>query len=207
MKKPRTRICMILMALVGFVEPERLAAEFIMPESSSVSAMPLEEVSILFMIRDNTTPLFGYSLDIDVIPQAGAVGSVTANAPLTNFFDVQNLITGGGAIRDPLFSTILDTGDGGVFISTNTDDLSTVLAVDGVNDVLVQAFFDVSPDAFGDFLITLGSGTALSDGLGFPVPFSFSTVAVQVVPEPGSAALVAIGLFMVGCLRRRNYRR
>ena len=130
--------------------------------------------SMLFLLRLNTTPLFGYSLDIDIVPAAGATGSVTVNVGLTNFFEVRNLITAGGAELDPLFSVILDTGDGGVFVSANTADGSTVLAVDDVNDVLVQVFFEASPDAGGDFMIELGPGSALSDGSGFAVPFAFT---------------------------------
>ena len=130
--------------------------------------------SMLFLLQQNTTPLFGYSLDIDIVPAAGATGSVTVNVGLTNFFEVRNLITAGGAELDPLFSVILDTGDGGVFVSANTADGSTVLAVDDVNDVLVEVFFEASPDAGGDFMIELGPGSALSDGSGFAVPFAFT---------------------------------
>ncbi len=137
-----------------------------------------ETESMLFLLRQNTTPLFGYSLDIDIVPAAGATGSVTVNVGLTNFFEVRNLITAGGAVLDPLFSVILDTGDGGVFVSANTADGSTVLAVDDVNDVLVEVFFEASPDADGDFMIELGPGSALSDGSGFAVPFAFTAGVV-----------------------------
>lgn len=162
--------------------------------------LPGSTVSVLFLLQDNTAPLFGYSLDVDLLPETGASGQVTANIDLTNFFDTRNLITAAGATRDPMFSDILGPGDGGVFITTNTDDGSTVLAVDGVNDVLAQVFFDVSPDAFGDFTILLGPASALSD-IGGDVLFDFSPATITVVPEPGT---ITYGILALGLLARRN---
>ena len=117
-------------------------------EGGADEILPGTTFDVLFTIHDaESTPLFGYSLDIDVVPDSDAAGVLSANIDLTNFFDDRNLITAGGATRDPLFSDIMGTGDGGVFITTNTDDGSTLLAVVGVNDVLAQVFFDVSAEA------------------------------------------------------------
>ena len=52
--------------------------------------------SIDMLLRGNTTNLVGYSLDVDVTPLAGAVGSVVGNAALSNFSPINNLIE-----RDP----------------------------------------------------------------------------------------------------------
>ena len=101
-------------------------------------------------------PLVGYSLEVTAVADAGAAGSVTADPASTNFFDQRNLITAGGATRDPLFSVIQDNGSGGVTVDTVTADFSAVLAVDDMNDVLAQVFFDVPLDALGDFTIQLG---------------------------------------------------
>ena len=73
---------------------------------------PGDTFSVLFLLQDNSTPLFGYSLEVDVLAQPKSVGSITADIALTNFFDERNLITAGGATRDPDFSFIFDTGDG-----------------------------------------------------------------------------------------------
>lgn len=176
----------------------------ILVEPETTEALPDSTVAVEFLIRDlETTPLFGYSLDVDLLPGLGASGQVLANIGLTNFFDTRNLITAGGATRDPMFSDILGPGDGGVFITTNTDDGSTVLAIDGVNDVLAQVFFDVSADAFGDFTLRLGPASALSD-IGGDVSFGFSPATITAVPEPGT---IAYGILALGLLARRNRRR
>jgi len=140
--------------------------------------------SVLIKLQQNTTGLFGYSLDVQFVPTAGAMDSVNADIDQTNFFDVQNLIIAGGATMDPIFSVILDPGDGGVFVSANTDDGSTVMAVDDVNDVLAQVFFKACPNASGEFSIVLGPASALSDGNGFPVPFTFTPATIVVNAGP-----------------------
>ncbi len=78
------------------------------------TAMPSGEMAaVLFNIRDNSTPLLGYSLDVDIMPIADAVGAVTADVSATNFYDgLQNLITEGGSELHPDFSVIIDPGDG-----------------------------------------------------------------------------------------------
>ena len=61
-----------------------------------------------------------------------------------------------------------------------TADNSTVLAVDGINDVLAEVFFDASADACGDFVIQLGPASALSDAEAFLVPYDFAPAVVRV---------------------------
>jgi len=159
--------------------------------------MPGTTFDVLFTIQDTeSTPLFGYSLNLDVVPDTDAVGILSANIDLTNFFDDRNLITAGGAVREPLFSDIMNTCDGGAFITANTTGGSTVLAVAGVNDVLAQAFFDVSPDAFGDFTIELGPASAVG-----AADFDYTPHTFTVVPEPSTLLLCLAGVAVV---RRRH---
>lgn len=158
--------------------------ELIIISPQTLELAPGDIGSVTFLIQQNTTPLFGYSIDVDFVPVMGAGDVVLADVPMTNFFDIQNLIIAGGATMDPVFSVILDTGDGGVFVSANTDDGSTVLAVDGVNDVLAQVFFKACPNASGDFSIELGPGSALSDVDGFAVPFAFTPGTITVAAGP-----------------------
>ena len=167
-------------------------------EGGADEILPGTTFGVLFTIQDiESTPLFGYSLDINIVPDADAVGILSANIDLTNFFDDQNLITAGGAIRDPIFSDIMGVGDGGVFITANTQDGSTVLAVLGVNDVLAQVFFDVSPDAFGDFTIELGPASAIGTA-----DFDFTPRTFTVVPEPSTLLLCLAGVAVVRWRRR-----
>ena len=179
------------LASAGFV------TERIVVEGGTEDVLPGTTVSVLFVLQNNTTPLFGYSLDVDVIPQPDASGSLAVDVLATNFFDRRNLITAGGAIRDPIFSQILDTGDGGVFITTNTDDGSTVLAVAGLNDVLAQVFFDVSAEAFGNFTIELGPASAIG-----AADFAFTPHTFTVVPEPSTLLLCLAGVAVVRRRRR-----
>lgn len=160
--------------------PAAGAAELMVIDPPSTAALSGETVSLLAMILQNSTPLLGYSLDVDVIPAAGAVGSVTADVAATNFYEVQNLITAGGAELDPLFSAILDLGDGGVFINAITADDSTVLAVADINDALGEILFDVSGDACGDFAVQFGPASALSDADAFAVPFDVEPAVIRV---------------------------
>lgn len=180
-------------ASLGMAAPIAIAIE---PEISEVT--PGGTVDVLFVARGGDTPIFGYSLDVDVLPTQDAVGTVTVDVASTNFFDVRNLITAGGAVRDPQFSWIIDPGDGGVFISTNTEDGSTLLPVEGVNNVLAQVVFDVSADAFGDFTIDLGPATALANA-----DFDFAPGTITVVPEPGMLTLGVLGIGLLA-LRRRS---
>lgn len=139
-------------------------------------------VPVLFRLAENTVPLFGYSLSITAVPAAGAQGTVTVDLVATNFFPSQHLILAdpGGAVLDPLFSVILPSGQGGVFVNANTADLSTVIAEPGINDVLVQVWLNASEDASGTFALVLGSATALSDDQGFAVPFVYEGGTVEV---------------------------
>ena len=177
----------------------------IVVEGQTTFALPGTTVSVLFLIRDNTTPILSYTLDVNIVPQSGSLGTVTANVSATNFYDVRNLISAGGAMRDPFFSVIQDNGGGGVSVTTITSDLSTVQAVDKVNDVLAQVFFDVPQDALGDFSIELGSGSVLVDGNAATVPFSFTPGTIRVtnsIPAVSEWGMMVLSLLVVtaGCV-------
>jgi len=188
-------------------EAGRIAAstERVIVEGQTTFALPGTTVSVLLLIRDNTTPLLSYTLDVNIVPQSGSMGTVPANVPATNFFDARNLITAGGAMRDPFFSVIQDNGNGGVSVTTITSDLSTVQAVDNVNDVLAQVLFDVPQDALGDFSIELASGSVLVDGNAASVPFAFTPGTIHVmnpIPAVSEWSMMVLALLVVtaGCL-------
>jgi len=181
-------------------------AEIVSPDRAVIDAFPGTTSSFLLLLSDDRTPLFGYSMDIAFAGRDEFSGSVSGNVGLTNFYDGENVITAGGVARHPLFSEILASRDGGVFISTNTIDLSTILARAGTNDVLAQVFFDVSADAQGDFEMTLGPASALS-GAGVNIPFSFETAVIHVVPEPGSLVLMALVALPFFRNRLKSFRR
>ena len=171
--------------------------ERIIVKGQTTFALPGTTVSVLFLIRDNSTPLLSYTLDVNIVPQSGSTGTVTANVSATNFYDVRNLITAGGAMRDPFFSVIQDNGSGGVSVTTITSDLSTVQAVDNVNDVLAQVFFDVPQGALGDFTIELASGSVLVDGNAASVPFTFTPGTIQVsnsIPAVSEWGMIVLSL-------------
>ena len=171
--------------------------EQIIVEGQTTFALPGRTVSVLFLIRANTTQLLSYTLDVNIVPQSDSMGTVTANVSATNFYDVRNLITAGGAMRDPFFSVIQDNGDDGVSVTTITSDLSTVQAVDNVNDVLAEVFFDVPQNALGDFTIVLASGSALVDGNAASVPFTFTPGTIRVsnsIPVVSEWGMIVLSL-------------
>ncbi len=176
------------------------STESIEVEPLSTAMVSGGTAEVLFLIQNNTTALLGYSLDVEIEPIAGAMGTVTVDVSATNFFEVQNLITAGGAELHPDFSVIIDPGDGGVFVNAITSDNSTVLAADGINDVLAQVFFDASADACGDFVIQLGPASALADGDAFPVPFGFTPGMISVRAPPCPADLTSDGIVNAGDL-------
>jgi hypothetical protein len=139
-----------------------------------------ETEALLFLLQGNVTPLFGYSLEIEIVPIDDATGTVDVCVVQTNFFDERNLIIAGGAPLDEDFALIFGTPEGGVFINANTADGSTVLAVPDVNDVLAEVHFTAGTDASGEFEIVLAAATALSDVDGFEVPYTASLATVNV---------------------------
>lgn len=171
------------------------------PEVSLLEARPGETVRVLWLVEGIETPLFGYSLGVARLgADPDAVGNIAIDAAATNFFEPRNLITAGGGSLHPLFTVIAPDGSGGIFLSTNTADFSTVLPVAGVNDVLAELVFEVGLDALGVFEFGLGPISALSDGAGFPVGFDGGTLTILVVPTPWGLALLGLGL---GAQRRR----
>jgi hypothetical protein len=136
-------------------------------------------------VADCAVPLFGYSAAVRILPLAGATGTVSASAPLTNFFPPRNVILAApsGPALDPTFSLIVPLPQGGVFVNANTSDGSTVLPVAPLNDVLGDAGFIVSPDARGIFLIQFGSSSALAAAGGQSVPFQTNFAQVSVGPR------------------------
>jgi len=174
--------------------------ERIIVEMPTATAFPGQTVSVLFLLRDNTTPLSSYTVDVDIVPEPAAVGTVTANVGLTNFFDQQNLITASGATRDPFFSVIADNGNGGVSVTTNTDDFSTVLAIDDVNDVLAQVFFDVPQDALGDFTVQLNAQSVLLDGNIASVSFVSTPGTIRVLDPPPIPTVSEWGMIVMSLL-------
>lgn len=191
-----------------FVQPDAPTsnlgpAEQIVLLNPNVVVSPGESAVLFFLIRNNTTPLLGYSLDVDIAAAPGATGTVTANVAATSFYEVLNLISAGGATLDPTFSVITDPGDGGVFINAITEDNSTVLAAAGVNDVLARVVVNASTDADGEFDVQLGPASVLSDGAAFPVPFTFEDGIVtirQTVPiiSRGSLAIMFALVLLIG---------
>lgn len=189
------KVITIVLAVVLEASVESLSASTsIHAEPSFQNVIPGNSISMLFLIESSEpTPIFGYSVDIDIVQDLDTEGLLSANAELTNFFDERNLITAGGATRDPEFSQILSTSDGGVFITTNTADDSTVMAVPGVNDVLAEVFVDVPLDAKGEFRIELGPASTIGEA-----GFSYESATIIVVPEPTALTLLLIGMGVLG---------
>lgn len=140
---------------------------------------------------NNEIPLFGYSLNVDVERSSAAVGEVTGNAELSNFYEQQNLIVQGGGTLHPLLSIITDPGDGGLFVNgVNSLPIPVDLAQPGVNDILAELVFETTPATLGNFTFDLGPGSVLSHVPKEELDFEVIPRRVEViVPEPGMIAL------------------
>lgn len=152
---------------------------------------PGEKVSVFFTLEDSETPLLGYSLDITTQADAGAMGAISANTMLTNFFPSRNLIVAGGGSLDPIFSVVNTSAMSGVFVNAFSEGLTTFAATPNVNDVLAQVVFEVPLNALGDFHFVLGPASALSDGNASAVAYTFSGGTIRVIPEPLSLGLLS----------------
>lgn len=168
---------------------ERIIAE--VADGGLPSAPAGATFRVRFRLENSTTPLFGYSLGLSILPEPGAGGALEIDFEETGFFESQNLIVAGGAVLDPLFSVIIDDGTGGAFINANTIDGSTVLAEPGVNDVFAEVVVTSTAKTLGEFAFELIEITALSDGVGMPVPYEYEPLVIEVTVAPCSGADLA----------------
>ncbi|MFH0980520.1 MAG: hypothetical protein V2A79_03150 [Planctomycetota bacterium] len=178
--------------------------------------LPGQPFSFLVDLINNTTPLYGYALDVNITGEAGFVGTITGRVPpaipASNFYPSQNLIAAGGRVLGPASTiNLASPGPGGhrgldVIAFNQTLD-NVALAAPGHN-VLAQLVFDVSASASGSFTLNLGDmGSSLYSVTGdipqiIEVPFTFQPVTIQVVPEPGHMGLLGAAYLLLG--RRRH---
>ncbi len=198
----------IVCAIVALSEP--VAAERIVLFVDSPADGVIEQgtsFSVLAVLRNNATPLAGYTLNVDVEGVPGmSVGTVSASVGLTNFFLPQNLIEQDpGDSLHPVFSVITDPGDDGVFVNALSNSLGVVdLAVEGVSDALAQIVFNVPINALGRFEISLGKGSSLGDLDLEPVSFTSEPLIIDVVPEPATVTIQLLALAAWSRRRRRH---
>jgi len=178
--------------------------EQIIPQPGVLYAEPGASVQILFHLRFNTTPVLGYSLDVDINKIGDARGEVLADAAATNFFDSRNLFLAAGLTLDPAFSMVIAQPDGGVFVNAITADSSVTVAIDGVNDILAEVVFDVAHDACGEFELSLGPASALSDAQALPIVFTVDTVRLIIagteecpIPAASTWGLISFALLVL----------
>ncbi len=193
----------VVLCLAAFllVPSGEVLAERIDFQIDSIEVQAGSSASVLVVIRENTTNLAGYSLNVDVVGVGDALGDVVVDVGASNFFPSRNLIVQDADDGlDPVFSVISDPGDGGVFFNAQSLSGETVeLAQPGFSDVLGELILDVSPDALGRFTLSLGPGTVLFDGLD-GVAFDTQALEISVVPEPATVLWLMVCLV----LRRRG---
>ncbi len=163
------------------------------------------DTTFKFLVRiSGTDPIAAYTLDLRVIPQAGATGTVTGNAAESNYYEAENLIANGsaGGGISTTFSSIGQSGNG--LLINVVDSAFTATAVPGAGqDVLAEVAFDASADAFGDFRFELGGLTVLATDGGQSHPFE-SVLLTLNIPEPASLGLLGTaGLLLIHHRRRK----
>jgi hypothetical protein len=179
------------------------SAELIKLNGPGVAA-PGSVFFLLARLADNDDPLVAYSVEIEVVPQPGAVGQITGNAAISDFLLPVNVIDNGGGVLDPVLSFIIPTAQGGLFFNgVNASLLPVDLARTGINDVLGLAAFDVSADAFGHFTFRLGLASVLVDEAFGSIPFDAQTFTVF-VPEPSSVVLLTAAIVAATLFGRRH---
>ena len=102
-------------------------AEIVRPEDPVLSVLPGSQIRSVWLIAGATTPLFGYSLDMNLALGEGAEGSVGVNAGASTFFPPRNIYMAAGHALDPLFTVMQGDGAGGVFLNTNAADYASCL--------------------------------------------------------------------------------
>ncbi len=176
---------------------------------------PGSSFSVLMLISDPEadTSLFGYTLEVDIDPDAGTTGVASADIGATNFFNERNVIVQGGEELNPLWSLIRPTFDmdSGVFIQALTSSFGSVPPpIAGVSDVLAEIWINVDEDAEGSFTIDLNAAASSvtaeiggSPSIFLPdvEPFTFN-----IVPEPAAVWLLACGAVFVVSRGRRHGR-
>ena len=161
-------------------------------EPGSIPMAP-DSLMLFDLMVASDTPIFGYTLRLSITPEPGATGSVVLDATASDWGDPANLIEGAGETRDPDFTLLKMAGDdpNDLFATTNTEDLSTVLPVAGVNDLLLRAAVISSPDALGTWTIDfVGGVTVLSDGSFQSISATWGAATIF-VPEPSCLAILA----------------
>lgn len=151
-------------------------------EPSAVGLQPGETVTVTVKVESDV-PIFCYTLELKATPRPGATGSVSFDPNTSDWGDPQNLIVGGGKTRDPEFTILMPSGDdpNHLFVNTNTDDLSAVLPVEGVNDILVRVALTASQDAEGGWDIGFVDGVSvLGDDTFRPIPTTWQGTGLGV---------------------------
>lgn len=204
-------VCSLICASVFVAEVRAERIDFLGPFVDGQLVTQVKQGSSFSLLArlsaNNQIPLFGYSLNVDLTPNAGTVGDVIGDPAASNFYVQQNLITQGGGTLHPVLSLILAPGDDGLFVNgVNHLPVPVSLSAPGVNDILAELVFDTSDDALGFFTFGLGPGSVLSHVPNQEVPFDVLTTQVEIVPvpEPSTmAGLIVMGLFVGGLKRRR----
>ncbi len=173
------RVCTVY-RLVPWVFVCAASAEHIVLDPAVVDVQQNGSMAVQFLLEDNTVPLLGYSLDVEVTPMPGATGAVTIDVEQSNLSFRRNVIAAGGGTLNSQLSTIIDLGGGSALVNAVVDNGVPVVAIDGINDVLAEVVFNASDDASGSFAIALGNATALSDAGGFAVSFTSGAGLINV---------------------------
>ena len=199
-------LCACMLILCGLTTPA--PADAITQITLEAPAQVDAGDSFSFLIRitaaEPPVALIGYSLNLEVTPELGAGGTVVGDPAATNFYLAENLLTppnGGGLHSLSTIGPLL--GNPGLGI-TGIDATLTANAVPTNGfDVLAEAFFDVSGDAFGTFRLELTQGTGLADNDLEEVEWESSPVWID-IPEPGYLGIMGGAALLMMRRRRRS---
>ena len=199
-------VCGWLLAACGWTPTA--SAETITLALVPENVAPNETFSVLVKLEENTTRLYGYTLDVNVT--GDAVGQLAPADPATNFYLGENLIDDAPApYTGNLVGTISSGGGAGdldIFAMNDSDSYANVTLAGPGHDVLAELVFTVLEGAEGTITIDLGASQLITNVSGDPpqfveVAFDYDPVTIDIVPEPSGLGLL-LGAGML--LRRRR---
>jgi len=173
--------------------PAAIAAVTTVTVPTFLMAKDSSEDFFLTLSADQPETLEGFTLIVNIVPQAGAVGSVEFTAvtePAVDYVFAGNSAGFGGQVNTPTQAGAFDTTNSG----------SVTFSMPPVNAVMFTV--QSSADAQGFWDLEIDTGTFALDGRGADASENLVNGMVE-VPEPTTLSLLALGGLALVRRRRR----
>jgi hypothetical protein len=192
------RTCVLGLLVLGMIAPDNTAGAIVSIRPDSPTMLPDDSLTLEIAV-DSSDAIFGYTLQLTLTPEASAEGTLSFDVGNSDWGDPVSLIE--PTKRDATFTELKLNGDD-LFANTNTSDLSAVVPVAGINDILLRATIVSSSDAYGWWTLSFVPGVSVLSDVNFrPIDAAWDTERIF-VPEPATLAVLVSGSLLA--LRRRG---